>query len=230
MDTFTGPRLISTSIETSEGLDRKLTTNYYARLRFAQQLLPFLTAASPSLSRVVSVLAPGEESLRSFHIDDLDLKQNFSLRTAACHAITMTDFAFEELAEQNPSTSFVHTYPGVVKTGFNKNAAPLLKAATSLLYMLLSHWTVDIDESGERHLFAATSEMYPPKRAGGGKAAGAAENVMKGSSGEVGSGAYLVGSGNEFRGNEKALTTLRGQGARKIIFEHTMETYKLIRG
>ena len=215
--------------ETSEGLDRKLTTNYYARMRFTQQLLPLLQAASPQLSRVVSVLSPGEESLTSFHLDDLGLKNNFSLRTAACHAIIMTDFAFEEMAKQHPTTSFVHAYPGIVKTGFNKEAGFVIKTAANAAYVLLAPWKVNIQESGERHLYAATSAAYPAKSGNEGGVDMGNEKVMKGSTGEIGSGAYLIGSDGELRANEKALKELRSKGAGQQIWEQTIHTFDTVK-
>ena len=214
--------------ETSEGLDRKLATNYYARMRSTQQLLPLLEAASPQLSRVVSVLAPGEESLTSFHLDDLDLKNNFSLRTAACHAITMTDFAFEEMAKQHPTISFVHAYPGIVKTGFIKEAGFAMKAALNATYMLLAPWKVNIQESGERHLYAATSAAYPAKCGNEGGVELGTEKIKKGSNGELGGGAYLIGSDGELRANEKALSELRSKSAGQRIWQHTMHTFDTV--
>ena len=99
--------------ETSEGIDKKLATNYYSRMRFTQQLLPLLQAAQPQLSHVVSVLAPGTESA-SFNTRDLGLKESFSLSSAANHACVMTDFCFEEFARRNPTVSFIHSFPGLV--------------------------------------------------------------------------------------------------------------------
>lgn len=46
----------------------------------------------------------------------------------------------------------------------------------------------------------------------------------------VGSGTYLIGSGNEFRGNVKALGVLREVGAREKVWLHTMEVLEGIRG
>ena len=166
-------------------------------MRFTQQLLPLLRSASPQLSRVVSVLAPGQENVLDF--DNLDLQQNFSLRTAAAHAITMTDFTFEEMAKNNPNVSFVHAYPGVVKTGFAKEASFAVRTASQLALIVLSRWSVGIEESGERHLFAATSAAYPPSA---GQKCGVEVgdgDVKKGSAGAVGSGAYLIGSDGEVR-------------------------------
>ena len=215
-------------IETSEGLDRKLTTNYYSRVRFAQQLLPLLQSASPQLSRVVSVLGPGGETPLDFA--NLDLKRDFSLRKAAGHAITMTGFAFEELAAENPTVSFVHAYPGTVKTGYAKDTGVAMRATARLMLAVASPWTVGIDESGERHLFAATSAAYPPKAGEKGGVEVGDGKVKKGSAGEIGSGAYLVGADGEVRANEKVLKELRGQDARAKIWAHTMKTFENTRG
>ena len=143
------------------------------------------------------MLAPGEEMVLDF--DNLDLQQNFSLRKAAGHAITMTDFTFEEMAKKNPSVSFVHAYPGAVKTGFVKEASFAIRTATQLALTVFSRWTVGIEESGERHLFVATSAAYPPSD---GQKCGVEVGdggVKKGSAGAVGSGAYLIGSDGEVR-------------------------------
>ena len=214
--------------ETSEGLDRKLTTNYYSRVRFAQQLLPLLQSASPQLSRVVSVLGAGQES--AIDLDDLDLKHTFSLRKAAAHAITMTDFAFEELATKNPTVSFVHSYPGGVKTNFFKESGFAIRAMVRLAFVFISPWTTPIEESGERHLYAATSAAYPPKAGEGGGVEVGDGVVKKGSTGEIGSGAYFIGPDGELKANEKVLKELRGKDAGAKVWAHTMKLFENIRG
>ena len=73
--------------------------------------------ASPQLARVVSVLALGDED-KPLDFDNLDLKRDLSLRNAKAHAITMTDFAFEELAQRFRDISFIHAFPDFVKSGF----------------------------------------------------------------------------------------------------------------
>ena len=188
-----------------------------------------MEAASPRLSRVISVLAPGEEK-PGFNLDDLGLKSNFSLRNAANHAITMTDLAFEELARQNPSVSFVHAYPGAVKTGFFKEQSTVMRLGVRALMTVFSPLTLNIEESGERHLYAATSTRYPAKY---GKEEGVDigdEKVAKSSDGQIGSGAYLLGWGGEFRANEQVLKGLRESGAGSKVWEHTMDIFKSISG
>ena len=197
-------------------------------MRFTQQLLPLLRAASPQISRVVSVLGAGEESA-ALELNNLDLRTNFSLSKAAKHTITMTSFAFEEMAKEDPDISFIHSFPGGVKTGYFKEAGFVISAAFSLLFMLGSPWMVPIGESGERHLYAATSARYPARSGLPTAVSIGSECVMKGSAGEIGSGAYLIGSGNEFRANEKALSELRSKGAGPKILEHTLKTFKAVR-
>lgn len=178
---------------------------------------------------MVSVLSPGLESA-SFDLDNLDLKKNFSLRNAAYHAITMTDFAFEEMAKANPTVSFVHSFPGAVKTGFVNEAGFAVRAAINLVAVLFSPFFMDLGESGERHLYAATSAVYPARH---GDEAGVdigTEKVIKGSAGETCSGAYLVGSDGEFKANEKVLKMLREKDAGPKVWEHTVKTIEAIRG
>ena len=206
-----------------------MTTNYYARMRFTQDLLPLLQAASPELSRAVSVLAPGGERA-SFNLDDLDLKKNFSLPNAANHCITMTDFTFEEFAKQNPTVSFVHTFPGYVKTKFFKESSTLVRSGLWIVSQILRPMFTSIEESGERHLYVATSRAYPAK---GGSENGlelGVEKVKKGSNGAVGSGAYLIGADCEVRANEKVLADLRQKDAGQKIWEHLMSTFTSVRG
>ena len=206
-----------------------MTTNYYSRIRFTQQLLPLLQSASPQLARVVSVLAPGTES--AIDLNNLDLTHHFSLRKAAAHTVTMTDFAFEELATKNPTVSFVHSYPGGVKTGFFKESGFAMRAIVQLAFTLFSPWTLGIDESGERHLYVATSAAYPPQT---GDEKGGVEiedgKVKTGSAGETGSGAYFIGSDGELKANEKVLKELRGKDAGAKIWAHTVKMFESVRG
>lgn len=153
--------------ETDEGLDRKLSVHYYARMRFAERLLPQLTAAAtqpntPSeetppqpLASVVSVLHPGKE--RPLILDDLPLKDNYSLKNCATHAVAMNTLAVGELAKANPSILFAHCFPGFVKTGVTRESGPIVRFLIAVIYFLGTPWGVSLEESGERHLYAATA-------------------------------------------------------------------------
>ena len=224
-----GCSLILTSLllETLEGLDKKLSAHYYSRVRFAQQLLPQLKAASGQLSRVVSIFSAGSES-SSIDFNDLGLKQSFSLAKAANHAIDMTDFAFEELAKQNPSVSFVHRFPGLVNTGLFKDQGVLARAGGSVLTTLLTPWMTSVKDCAEKSLFVATSNRFPPQDGSKGGVGAGDMDVSKGSTGKPGSGAYLVGANADYNPKEKILEKLREQQAGSKIWEHTMEEFARI--
>ena len=218
---------VAALLETSEGIDRKLATNYYGRLRFAKQLLPLLNSAtSAELARVVSVLGAGGESSK-IDLDNLDLKRDFSMGNAATHAITMTSLAFEEAARANPGVSFVHAYPGYVKTAFMRENGALVRFGIKAMYGVLAPLVVDIAESGERHLYAATSGVFPARESDGGVEAGNVA-IRTGSDGESGSGAYLVGWDGEIRAKQKALEELRHKGAGPKVWEHTTQIFNSV--
>lgn len=170
------PPLIA-QLETDEGLDKKFSLHYYSRMRFLVNLLPQLTAAGnagdsssaaktglgKNFSRVVSVLSAGDET--PLIMNDLSLKHNFSLRNCARHAITMNSLSMEELAAAHPATSFVHAYPSAVKTGLLRGFGPITQAAIETLYFFTKPFFVSLDESGARHLYAATSSRFSPRGA-----------------------------------------------------------------
>lgn len=142
----------------------------------------------------------------------------------------MNDFAFEEAAKKYPTTSFIHAHPGLVKTGSLKETGPLARLGGRVFLTLFTPGSVNITESGERHFYAATSGKYPAREHDGGVALIQNEPVSKSSDGAVGSGAYLIGSGGEFRGKEIVLKELRAKGAGEKIWQHTLDMFEKVRG
>lgn len=110
----------SQCLETIEGLDRKLSLHYYARMRFIHNLIPQLNNVSQTgnsgnaLSRVISVLDAGHET--NHRMDDLDLRKHYSVQACDVHATTMTSVMMKEFASQHPSITFIHSYLGIVKS------------------------------------------------------------------------------------------------------------------
>jgi len=194
--------------ETTEGLDKKLNMNYYSRFRFVQNFLPQLTAAAEAgtLSRSVSVLAAGRES--DIILDDLSLKTNYSTRNALKHAATMNSLMAYHLAELNPETSFVHMSPGAVKTNMLQNMG-IPKWIIAPALVLLTPFCVNIRESGERHLYASTSNVFAPKA-------------------KAGSGSYLLDWDNSPVGNVKVLRKYKEEGVAEKVWKHTLEVYKTV--
>jgi NAD(P)-dependent dehydrogenase (short-subunit alcohol dehydrogenase family) len=206
--------------ETNEGLDKKLSLHYYARMRFIANLLPQLNAAANSppstsarateerkprgLASVVSVLEAGGEA--QLIQDDLSLKSNYSLANARTHAITMTSLSLTELAQSNPSISFTHSFPGVVKTGVIRELGLFGRTIARAGWALARPWMVPIEESGERHLFAAVDQR-----------------------GEAGK-PYLVGSDSEPRGNWNLLEEFKAKKVGEDVWRHTLNVFEEICG
>lgn len=208
---------------TPEGLDKLLNLHYYSRWRFAYKLLPQLTKAGDNggLSRVVSVLAAGRES--NIYVDDLALQKNYSMRTCMKHSATMNSLAAEELAKTNPKTSFIHSSPGIVKTQLAAGFGPVLHIALNVFMTVIKPWTISLQESGERHVFQATSNIYPP-------CAIAEETAVVGSNAVKGSSGYLLGSDGSPNGAVAMLEKHRSQGVGEKIWQHTLNVFEKVCG
>ncbi len=82
---------------------------------------------------------------------------------------------------------------------------------------VLYPFSVSLEESGERHLYASTSGRFPPKDGNVEVPATQKEGgPMKGSDGTIGSGAYLVGKHGEFKANEGVLKEFRDSSVRGV--------------
>jgi hypothetical protein len=216
--------------ESPEGLDRKMAVHYYSRMHFIFKMLPLLrhAAASSQLSRVMSVLGAGIGS--RIIENDLDLKNNFSLSNCGAHCGVMTDLMIERFAATNSETSFVHTAPGVVRTNLGSGLPTCVRAAYRLAGPLLTPWTINVEETGERHLYMATSNRYPPAEHSNESSCGAPANkdeVAEGGNGKRGSGAYLLNwDGQVQKQNKKLLEEYRQTGMAETIWEHTTSILK----
>ncbi|KAG8165177.1 hypothetical protein KVR01_005452 [Diaporthe batatas] len=211
--------------ETSEGLDKITSIRYYARMRFLVNLLPLLEAA-PS-PRVVSVLAAGQEG--TIFPDDMALKdpKNYGVASAGGMAASYNTLFMEQLQKRHPRVSFVHTFPGLVRTNLlqTEHFGPVFKFFINWVVMPTIGRFVfaSQDDSGARHLFAATSPMYA--------AAEPAEAMaVAGSNGIKGSGVYTLNENVDPVHNEKVLGPYRENGMREKVFEHTMKEYERILG
>lgn len=222
--------------ETTEGLDRKFTLNFYSRMRFISNLLPLLNASSemaPHYSRSISVLGAGYEEKIDF--SDLDLKNTFSPRKCAAHTIVMNDIMAEEFSIRQPGTTFIHSSPLAVYTELGRDAPLWARVLAKGFAFVFSPFFVSAKETGERHTFLATSALYPPRKpfeigplSKGIIVPGGSKTVMPGADGKDGSGAYLVNWNNEITGREKLLQDYRDTGTGRVIWEHTMGIFEQV--
>lgn len=220
--------------ETSEGLDTPFAVTYYSRLRFTYNLLPLLSnSASP---RVVTVLAGGQEG--PINLDDLELVHNYSLANDANHTATMTSLSFDILSAANPKVSFVHVFPGLVKTPLLKKTFGGFKGAWAILGTLgtwialpiLSLFSLSVEEAGERGLFVATSARYgAPAAESKGVEAPAGVSAARSEVGPDGElGFYRLDWDGETAKDSKELDKLRKDGKAQFVWDRTLEVYTRI--
>ncbi|KAF2395906.1 short-chain dehydrogenases/reductase [Trichodelitschia bisporula] len=193
--------------ETTEGIDRKLALHYYSRVRFTQNLLPLLRAATDSpLARIVSVLGGGYEWAAS-RIDpnNLDLKTGYGVSAAAGYATTMQTLAWWHLAADpaNKGISFLHLQPGGVNTGLAKKSfGPVVGGILNGLFTLIpSKYASTPEVAGERTAFVAALA-------------------------KVGDGARLVARDGAETGDAKVLKGLKEAGLEEKVWAHTEEVFK----
>ncbi|PIA92261.1 Dehydrogenase/reductase SDR family member on chromosome X [Cercospora beticola] len=212
--------------ETPDGIDRKMAVNYYARMRCIEKMMPSLEKASNEgeLSRVISVLAAGSEG--DVRVDDLELKHNFTLHACLAHCVVMTDFFIAGLAERYPGTSFSHSYPGTVKTGIANELSGPVRLAVKVMYAVMTPWILNVQESGERHLFQITSQCYPSRNGGAGIPIPEGLSAMRAVNGQPGGGAYLLDWDGKSTGDESVLSKHREMGMEKIVWDHTHEIFE----
>lgn len=157
------------------------------------------------------------------YLDDMSLKNNYNVLNCMTHATTMNSLAAYELAKANPGISFIHTYPGVVKTNIAQGFGPVLRFIMNGALAVFSPFMVALGESGERHLYAATSNVYPPS-------AKANESAVTGIDGVKGSGAYRLNRDGDIVGKDGILKEYRSQGVGKKIWDHTLEVFEKVCG
>ena len=211
--------------ETAEGIDCKMSVNYYARMRFILNLMPLLKTASVSgeLSRVITILAAGSEG--DVQLDDLDLQHHFSLHSCLAHCVLMSDFAVEQLSQRYPGTSFSHSYPGTLKTGIASQLSGPMRLAIKVMYSVMTPWIIDLQESGERHLFQMTSRCYPAASGGAGVPAPPNVPPVAGMDGVPGSGGYLLDWDGTPTGDKNVLDSYRKIDMGNKVWEHTMHIF-----
>jgi uncharacterized oligopeptide transporter (OPT) family protein len=150
------------------------------------------------------------------------------------HVVSMTDLTLEKFAKQAPEVSFINDYPGAVKTGIGRDSNSLLTWFMAVVLMIIGPLIyIPIRESGERHLFFATSGKYPARIAGAdGVSVGGGVDVARGTDGVLGSGVYSIGSGGEHAGDKVVglLAGLREQGMAENVWYHTVGEFKRITG
>ncbi|KAF8909245.1 hypothetical protein CPB84DRAFT_1813000 [Gymnopilus junonius] len=201
--------------KTSEGLAFPAVLVHYSRARFIVNLLPLVQRAT-SLRRVVTVAAGSKESPINPNDYAAANVTPFTIFKLRGHIASVVTLSLETLAKRAPEVTFIHEYPGTVKTGIGRELRGFL-SVMKIVLSIIGPWVyIPHEESAERHLFLATSAKYPP-RAGTVPDDGSG---VPGTTGEAG-----MDSGVEVK---KVLMQLREEGYVEKVWEHTEEEFKRI--
>lgn len=113
------------------------------------------------------------------------------------HLASLVTLSLEAIAKKAPDVSFIHDFPGSVRSGLGKDftgfAIFLLKMVLKIIGPFIY---IPTAESGERHVFLATSARYSAGGDGSGDGSGVPLDdgvaVARGIDGIQGSGVYSV--------------------------------------
>jgi hypothetical protein len=203
--------------------------NYYSRIRFITNLLPLLQYA-PDLRRVVFVAGGSKEG----PLDPTDFQAlRIPLASIRGHLTSLVSLGLETVAKSAPDVSFIHDYPGTVKTTLLSRMPGMRGLYIRSLVWLLGYWIcVPIEESGERHLYLATSAKFPPLSGRGNTAVSLGDriDIAKGMTGRIGSGVYSVGWDCESSPPAvlELLAGFRDRGMVEEVWRHTEGEFKRI--
>ena len=138
------------------------------------------------------------------------------------HLASLNIVSQEPLAEQYPSVSFIHDFPGSVKTNLIRGGeGPSIWVLQQVFRVIGPVVNISARECGERQLFLATSARYP----GGEDANGVplVDEVATGTNGKRGGGVYALDSEGESAGGKvlEVLAKQRKEGMVAKLKEHT---------
>ncbi|ORX90100.1 hypothetical protein K493DRAFT_231584 [Basidiobolus meristosporus CBS 931.73] len=214
---------LSSGQDTSEGLHLPTSLVLYSRTRFIVNLLPLLKAAT-SLRRVISVYAGTKEGA----IIDTDFQcRNVSLTKIRGHTSSLITLSLEQIAKTAPDVSFIHVFPGSVRSGITRGSGLLLMIARAVFTVIGRFVYMSEEDCGERQVFFSTSARYPAKNE-----ADTGIELAEGTNGEMGSGVYSVDENGEPASNAvvKMLAKLRENGTDLKLWNHINEEFVRITG
>lgn len=208
-----------------------MTLFHYSRTRFIINLLPLLQQAT-ALRRVINIFTAGKEG--PVYADDIQGKK-VPVLSARGHAASLVTLTLEVLAKRAPNVSFIHDFPGSVKSGLARRGQGALVFAINTITNLLGPFVfMPPTECGERHIFLATSARYPAsfEDASSGIPLTDGLVVAKGTNGEVGSGVYSIESNGESAGPKvvELLAKYGEDGTREKVWKDVQEQFMRITG
>lgn len=132
------------------------------------------------------------------------------------------------MARQAPDVSFIHNFPGGVKTPFGKDAKGGM-AAARMMFNFFGFFFIKYlppDECGARQLYCATSARFPAAAAvADGVSLSDHVTVARGTDGKPGSGSYTINfdAENASLDVDKHLAQARKDGMEEKLWAHILQ-------
>ncbi|KAL5349994.1 hypothetical protein ACLOAV_005030 [Pseudogymnoascus australis] len=186
-----------------------------------------------SLKRVVSVFAGGFEG--PFNDKDWAEYASKNPMKARPHAASMITMAHNAMARQAPDVTFIHNFPGGVKTNFGSDLATWtipLRGLFNLISPIFIKY-ISSEECGKRQVYGATSGRFPPAKGdAAGVSLGGDISVARGADGQTGSGSYTINFDGEdvFPKVYEHLAKAKADGAEERLWTHILGEIKEITG
>jgi hypothetical protein len=120
-------------VETPEGLHYAAALVVHSRTRFIVNLLPLLQKAT-ALRRVVSVFAGTKEG----PVSTTDFQGwKVPLMSQRGHASSLVTLSLEALATKAPDVSFIHNFPGPVRSGIARGTEGAIMFIVKAIFKVL---------------------------------------------------------------------------------------------
>ena len=107
--------------------------------------------------------------------NDLGLDNNWAPRTMVKQSTTMLSLMFERFSQENNDMTFMHAYPGLVRTDIISGMTPLpdagvlnrmmLAAIRGVVAVLMLIVGIDAEDCGERQAYHLTNDSFTAGRA-----------------------------------------------------------------
>lgn len=211
-------------------------TVYYSKVRLAVNLLPLLKNA-PNLRRAVAVFAAGLEG--QVAVDDMDGREISVVRNRD-NLASMTTLAFDKLSQEAPDVSWVHDWPGFVKSGLWDSMPGSLGVMVRRIIPILGFFFyMNPEECGQRQVFMSTSARFPPASSEGGSHGTASGvglvndlSLAKSIDGKLGGGIYSVNEHGDAVADKTLdrLVNYKKDGTQDKVWQYTMETFRRVTG
>jgi len=142
------------------------------------------------------------------------------------HLAAMVTLSLDHLAKVAPGVSFLHSFPGPVKSNIAREWTVLDTVMRSIFFFVGPFIYIPKEECGERHCFMATSARYPAAQKANRAIIAPLEkgiSIARGIDGNEGSGVYIPDAHQE-QAVPKVLDVLadmRKDGKVEKLWEHT---------